>query len=272
MESRANNTINSLFSTVWAFRGYIVSSVRREFQIRYRNSLLGAAWNVLNPLTMIIVYTVIFSQLMRARLPGVDGSFGYSIYLCAGLITWGLFSEILLRSQNVFLENANLIKKLNFPRLCLPIIVVLNAWVNFVIIFALLLLFLILTNHFPGWPLLAMLPILFIQTAFAIGLGMTVGVLNVFFRDVGHLVGIVLQFWFWFTPIIYPLTTLPEWARGFVQLNPMTPAVAAYQTILLNGSWPQWLSLWPAALCSVIACALGLTLFRNHASEMVDEL
>jgi lipopolysaccharide transport system permease protein len=210
----ASNQMINLFKLTWSYRGYIASSVKREFQIRYRNSLLGAAWNVLNPLSMVVIYTVIFSQVMRARLPGVDGAFDYSIYLCAGVITWGLFSEIISRGQNVFLENANLIKKLNFPRLCLPVIVVFNAWLNFLIIFLLFLVFLIFVNRLPGLPLLAIIPLLAIQTLLGIGIGITVGVLNVFFRDVGHLVGIVLQFWFWLTPVIYPLAALPEWARS----------------------------------------------------------
>src|SRR5690606_34270066 len=91
---------------LWNYRGFILGSVKREFQLKYRNSLLGATWTVLNPLAMIVVYTVIFSQIMRAKLPGIDSSFAYSIYLCAGVITWGLFSEIVSRSLNVFLEHA----------------------------------------------------------------------------------------------------------------------------------------------------------------------
>lgn len=261
-----------LFRVTWNYRGYIASSVKREFQIRYRNSLLGAAWNILNPLTMVVIYTVIFSQVMRARLPYATGSFDYSIYLCAGVITWGFFSEIITRGQNVFLENANLIKKLNFPRFCLPVVIVLNAWINFLIIFLLFSCFLVIVHRFPGAPFLALIPVLVIQTLLAIGLGIAAGVVNVFFRDVGHLVGIGLQFWFWLTPVIYPLTALPAWASTIVQSNPMTPVITAYQSILLNGSWPQWSSLWPAAIFGIAACALGLTLFRNHASEMVDEL
>ncbi|MBC7500665.1 MAG: ABC transporter permease, partial [Herminiimonas sp.] len=92
-----------LVRAVWNYRGFILGSVKREFQARYRSSLLGAAWTVLNPLAMIVVYTVIFSQVMRARLPGTDSSFAYSIYLCAGVLTWGLFAEIVGRAQNVFL-------------------------------------------------------------------------------------------------------------------------------------------------------------------------
>lgn len=110
-----------MLRSMWSYRGFISGSVKREFQSRYRNSLLGAAWTVLNPLAMIVVYTVIFSQVMRARLPGVDSGFAYSIYLCAGVLTWGLFAEIVSRAQNVFLKNANLIKKISFPRICLPV-------------------------------------------------------------------------------------------------------------------------------------------------------
>ena len=79
--------------SIWPYRGFIRGSIQREFQSKYRNSLLGAAWTIINPLAMIVVYTVIFSQVMRAKLPGVDNAYGYSIYLCAGIITWGLFAE-----------------------------------------------------------------------------------------------------------------------------------------------------------------------------------
>src|SRR3546814_5398296 len=159
---------------------------------------------------MILVYTVIFSQIMRAKLPGIDSTFAYSIYLCAGLLTWGLFAEIVGRSQNVFLEHANLLKKLSFPRLCLPVTLVLSSLVNFAIIFGLFTAFLVISGNFPGLLIVAVLPVLAIQIAFAIGLGMVLGVLNVFFRDVGQLFGVVLQFWFWLTPIIYPASILPE--------------------------------------------------------------
>jgi len=234
--------------------------------------LLGAAWTVINPLAMIVVYTVIFSQVMRAKLPGVDTTFAYSIYLCAGVITWGLFAEITGRAQNIFLEHANLIKKLSFPRLCLPTIVVLNASVNFGIIFALFTAFLLISGNFPGWSFVAILPLLIIQVAFAIGLGITLGVLNVFFRDVGQLFGVVLQFWFWLTPIVYPSSILPQAAQKLMNLNPMAGLITGYQTILVNGRWPEWQTLWPISTCALLFCLWGMFLFRRHAGEIVDEL
>ncbi len=257
---------------VWKYRGFIAGSVKREFQSKYRNSLLGALWTVLNPLAMIVVYTLIFSKVMGSRMQGNAGSFAYSIYLCAGVLTWGLFAEITSRGQNVFIEHANLIKKLSFPRICLPVIVVLNAFVNFAIIFALFLGFLLLSGQFPGWVFLALLPVLLAQIVFAIGLGMILGVLNVFFRDVGQFFAILLQFWFWFTPIVYTPGALPDTIRPLLAYNPMAAVVMAHQGILLDARLPDWSSLLPVTVLGVLACLLGMRLFRKRAGEMVDEL
>ncbi|MEI2415737.1 ABC transporter permease [Orrella sp. JC864] len=261
-----------MFKAVWAYRGFIKGSVSREFQAKYRNSLLGAAWPVLQPLAMIVIYTVIFSQVMRARLPDATGTFSYSIYLCAGLLHWGLFSEITSRAQNTFIENANLLKKLNFPRLCLPIVVTIGSLVNFAIIFSLFTAFLLITSNFPGIPILGLIPILLVLVTFSIGLGMTLGVLNVFFRDVGQLFGIVLNFWFWATPIVYPISILPNIAQRLMRLNPMANLLEACQTILVQGKWPAWQNLVLPGVLAVAFCLLGFWLFRKHASEMVDEL
>jgi lipopolysaccharide transport system permease protein len=254
------------------YRGFIAGSVQREFQSKYRNSLLGAAWTVLNPLAMIVVYTVVFAQVMRSRLAGNDGAYAYSIYLCAGVLTWNLFAEIATKGQAVFIEHAGLIKKINFPRICLPIIVVLNALVNFGIIFGLFTAFLVISGNFPGWSFFALFPVLAVQVALAIGLGITLGVLNVFFRDVGQFFGIALQFWFWFTPVVYPAAALPANIRPLLAWNPMAPVIMAYQDILVHHTLPHWRSLAPACLLAAVLCLLGMHLFRRRAGEMVDEL
>lgn len=254
------------------YRGFILSSVRREFELKYRNSILGAAWTVLNPLAMIVVYTVIFAQVMRSRLPGSDSTFGYSVYLCAGVLSWGLFAEIAGRAQTVFIEHAGLIKKIHFPRLCLPVIVLGNATLNFCIIFALFTGFLVLSGNFPGWSYLALAPVLLLLMAFAISLGMILGVLNVFFRDVGQFFTIFLQFWFWLTPVVYPRAVLPEKAQWLLQFNPMAALVGACQDILVKHAWPQWGTLAPVALLTALLAVAGMRLFRRHAAEMVDEL
>ena len=261
-----------MMRAIWSYRGFIKGSVKREFQSKYRNSLLGAAWTVLNPLAMIVVYTVIFSQIMRARLPGMDTQFAYSIYLCAGVLTWGLFAEIVSRSLNVFLDNAGLLKKLSFPRLCLPVIVIVNALVNFAIVFGLFTLFLVFSGYFPGIVYLGIFPLLGLLVLFAIGLGISTGVLNVFFRDVGQFFGIVLQFWFWLTPIVYVSNILPEWVRGYMQYNPLVPIIEGFHAILVHAKWPDWGSLWLVGVEALILCIVGLRLFRRHSGDMVDEL
>lgn len=262
----------SMLKGAWQYRGFILGSVKREFESKYRGSLLGVAWTVLNPLAMILVYTVIFSEVMRTRLPGVDDKLAYSVFLCSGLLTWGLFSEVVSRSLTMFLDNANLLKKLNFPRICLPLVGMLNSLLNFAIIFGLFLGFLLVSGRLPGMALLAFPLLLAFQLMFAGGLGMLLGLLNVFFRDVGQMFGILLQFWFWFTPIVYPLAILPEPIRRAIQLNPMTALIQSYQNLFLYDRWPDWSQLVPLAITGGILCVMALLLFRGRSGEMVDEL
>lgn len=257
---------------LWRYRGFVFGAVKRDFQAKYRNSLLGSMWNIINPLAMIVVYTLIFSQVMKARLPGLDTTFGYGIYLCAGVLTWGFFTEITTRLQNVFIENANLLKKINFPRLCLPIIVVVNALLNFSIVFGLFTVFLLLSGNFPGWVYLALIPLILVQAFFSIGLGMVLGVLNVFFRDVGQLFGVLVTFWFWLTPIVYPIDILPRELQPFLAWNPMTGFVQSVQGVLVHGVWPHWPKLTPMLVSAVVLFILGGKLLRRYTAEMVDEL
>tara|TARA_R110000823_G_scaffold130015_12_gene257942 strand:- start:63048 stop:63836 length:789 start_codon:yes stop_codon:yes gene_type:complete len=262
-----------MMHALWSYRGFIGANVGREFNGKYRESLLGAFWSIANPLTMIVIYTVIFGQLLKPTLPGHESTrFAFSIYLCAGVITWTLFAEMLGRLTNVFLEHGNLIKKASFPKVCLPAIVTLSALINFAIILALFLIFLLLVGRFPGWPLLALLPLLALQVMFTLGLGIFLGTLNVFFRDVGQFTGVVLQFWFWLTPIVYTLELVPEPVRGWLQHNPMQPLIRGYQTIFLDRTFPDLGALIPLTLLSAVLLVLGARFFLKRVGEMVDEL
>jgi lipopolysaccharide transport system permease protein len=172
----------------------------------------------------------------------------------------------------MFLDNANLLKKISFPRICLPVIVLCNAAINFAIIIGLFLGFLLITGRWPGMALLALIPLIALQMMFCAGLGMILGVLNVFFRDVGQLFAICLQFWFWLTPIVYPMSILPEWVQRLLQLNPLTNLIGSYQNLFLYGQWPVWSSLLPVFITALVMCLIGLRLFRRRVGEMVDEL
>ncbi len=263
----------TMLPALWAYRGFVWSSVAREFSGRYRESLLGAFWSIANPLTMIVIYTLIFSKMMRAGLPGHEQTpFAFSIYLCAGVIPWNLFAEMLGRLSNVFLEHGNLIKKSNFPRICLPAIVTLSSLVNFVIVLAIYLIFLIIIGHWPGWLLLALIPLLVLQLLFTIGLGVFLGTLNVFFRDVGQFTSVILQFWFWLTPIVYTTKILPEGVRDVMRFNPLQPLMVAYQTIYLDRQLPDFSSLLPLLVLTLAFLVLGAHFFLSRVGELVDEL
>ena len=261
-----------MFRSLWNYRGFILGTIKREFQAKYQNSLFGMVWAVLSPLAMIIVYTVVFSQVMKAKLPGVESNVAYSVYLCAGTLTWGLFSEITQRMLVCFLENANLLKKLIFPRLCLPVIILGNALINFSIIFTLFIIFLLSTGNFPGLLFFALIPPLAILLLMAMGLGVTLGVLNVFFRDVGQFFGIFLQFWFWLTPIVYPISILPTEVQSLMNFNPLISVIGGFQSILVMKVMPDWNNLVYPLVVSLFLCFFGLYLFRRHAGDMVDEL
>lgn len=257
---------------LWRFRSFILGSVRRELQARYRNSILGVSWVIFPALAQIIIYTLIFSKLIGARLPGSDDLMGYSIYLCAGIVAWSFHAELITRNTGVFLDNSNMIKKLLFPRICLPGIVAASSLLNFSIILALLLGFLSMTGRLPGLPIFSLVPLTVLLLVLSSSLGLALGVINVFFRDVGHLTQIVLQFWFWFTPIVYPVSILPEYVQRLVALNPMTAIVGAYQEVLLYQRWPDWGSLIGVLTLAIFLMLWSLLLYRRNAAEMVDEL
>ncbi|WP_347290666.1 ABC transporter permease [Kluyvera georgiana] len=263
--------VGMIFS-IWKYRGFILGNVKREFQVKYQNSILGATWNILNPLAMIVVYTVIFSQLMKAKLPGVTDTFAYSIYLCAGILHWNLFSEMVSRGQTVFLDQANLLKKVSFPRICLPVIVILNALLNYTIVFALFTAFLLISGEFPGIVFLDVFPVLAILIIFSIGLGITLGIMNVFFRDVGLFFGIVLQFWFWLTPIVYIAQVLPHKIQMLIELNPMYSIITSFQGIFVQHKSPDWIHLIYPLVVGLLFCVIGMRLFVRHSGDMVDEL
>ena len=140
----------SRFAALLKYRSFVFSMVKREFRGRYLRSLFGSIWSVLNPVAMIFIYTIIFSKIMRARLSGANDTMAYGVFLCSGLLTWGFFSELLSRCLTIFIESGNLLKKVRFPRITLPAILLMSCTLNFLIIFGIFVVFLLLTGRFPG--------------------------------------------------------------------------------------------------------------------------
>jgi len=261
-----------MIGEVWRYRSFVLTMVRREFAVRYLRSGLGSLWAVAPPAAMVVIYTVVFGHLMQARLPGLDDALAYGIFACAGVASWGAFAEVVTRCQTVFPEHANLLKKINFPHATLPVIVVLTATLNFVVVVAIFVVAMTLLGRFPGWALLGCVPLFLLQQGLALGIGVTLGAVNVFVRDVGHVVAVGLQVWFWCTPIVYPAVILAETPRRLLALNPLTGIVTAYQEIMLTGTWPDWASLWPQAVVVGLALGIGMLTFRRLSPEMADYL
>ncbi|CNK63011.1 ABC-2 [Yersinia intermedia] len=264
--------MKEMLLAIYRYRGFIIGSARREFQSRYQSSILGPLWLVIQPLSLILVYTIVFSAIMKAKLPGNPSHVAYSIYLCSGIILWNLFSEVITKSVTVFIRHSNIIKKINFPKICLPVIILVTSAINFLLIFSIFLVFLVLSNSLQGFSILYIIPIVAITLLFSISLGMIIAVLNVFFRDVGQFIIVALQFWFWLTPIVYPVSILPMWVQNVIHYNPLTGLVISAQKIFVSGEVPLLSNLLPSIIATVIFSMLGLSLFRKYGKDMVDEL
>ena len=161
---------------------------------------------------------------------------------------------------------------MSFPRITLPVIVLLSATLNFVLVAVVFVVLLLVLQRFPGEAMLAFLPLLAVQQGFAVGLGILLGTLHVFFRDVGQFWAVLLNLWFWSTPIVYPIAILPEEVRGVLAWNPLTPLFLSYQRIVLDNTWPTWADVQRPLLVAAVFLVLGLVVFRKLSGEMVDEL
>jgi lipopolysaccharide transport system permease protein len=262
----------AMLTSAWRYRFFIVSSIKTDLRLRFARSRLGGVWMIVHPLAQVIIFAFILSAVLASKLPGIDSKYAYAIYLMAGILGWSLFAEIINRCLNLFIENANLLKKLVFPRIALPLIVTGSAVLNNAVLLAAILLIFGLLGHLPGVALVWLPCVMAINIALALGCGLALGVLNVFIRDVAQIVPVGLQFVFWSTPIVYMSTILPERLRDWLSLNPLFPIISAYQDILLYDRAPNWLHLSVVAFMAALSLVISLLLFRKASGEMVDHL
>lgn len=264
--------MREMLSSVWRYRHFITSSIRNDLRSRFARSKLGALWMILQPLAQVLIYSLVLSRIMVAKLPGIDNPYAYSIYLLAGMQCWALFSEILTRSLTVFVENGGMLKKIMFPRVCLPIITLGSALVNNVLLFVVMIAVFAMLGHFPFDALLWMPLLMFVTVVFSLGLGLSLGVLNVFVRDVAQFMMVVIQLWFWLTPVVYMTSVLPTKLLVVMQYNPMYWLVTAYQDTLVFRRLPDINGLLVVTIISLLLLGCSLVLFRKAAPDMVDVL
>lgn len=246
----------------------------KELKLQYRNSILGFLWSLLNPLLMMLIFSFVFAYLFKFGIKN------FPVFLLCGLLPWNFFNTALIAATGSIVSNGALIKKVYFPREILPLSSVLANLFNFLLSLIVLFIFLAFYGyHFWVW--LIILPVvIFIETLCVIGLALLLASLNVYFRDIQYIVSVVLMALFYATPIIYNIERVQTsywmthypWLMTFYNLNPMTPIVNAYRSILYSVQLPSLSSVLYSVAITVVLLILGYVVFRRLEPAFADEV
>ncbi|MDY0072437.1 MAG: ABC transporter permease [Thauera sp.] len=249
------------------------SFTRQELVDRYAGSALGFGWAFIQPLVTLFIFVVIFGQIMSARLPAVNNVYGYSAYLISGMLPWLAFAGTLGRSSTVFVDKAGMLSKVKLSLPTLPVFIVLAESITFVIGFLLFQLFLLFTDINPK-PAVLVLPWVFVlQQMLALGLGLIFAVLNVFLRDVREFVSVLVQLWFWLTPIVWAPQAVPAGLLDVLAvLNPMLPITNAYHAMFIPGMEIDYGKLQLTTLVTSLIVGLAYILVRRLERDVRDFL
>ncbi len=262
---------------LYKYRVLIQNLVSRELKARYRGTVLGFLWSFFNPLLLMIVYTLVFGFIIQPRDPAFEGNpLIYALFLFCGVLPWTWFSSSSLESANVLMVQGNLIKKILFPAEVLPIVVVTSNFVHFVFGLPILFLFaLIMLKKFTVYLLFLPLVIL-VQFVFSLGFSLLVSSLTVHFRDIKDILANLLTFWFFASPIIYPMTfiTIKEnrWLQILLSLNPMTHIMQGYQNCVFFGEMIRWRRLGVTFLVSLVLFFIGYSIFNRLRDSFPEEV
>ena len=254
------------FINLLSYRDLLKNLVSRDFKTRYKRSYLGILWSLLNPLLIIIVYTLAFDYIMKIRVKN------FPMFFMCGFLPWSYLSASLMTSMTSFSDTGYLIKAVYFPREILPLSMVLSSLLHFLITFIFVFPVLMIYGYFPQWVTLSLLVIIFLQSIFIFGLCLFLSSIHVFFRDIRYILDVILTIWFWLTPIVYPISLIPEQFLYFYKLNPMTLFVTAYRDVLLNGELPipkYWVALFLATLGSLV---LGYLAYLKVKKRLAEEI
>lgn len=253
---------------IYRYREMCKNLVARDLRARYKASILGFLWTFLNPLLMLVVYTVLFSTIVRIDIEH------YPIFLFTGLLPWFFFQNSVQRSAVSVILNANMVKKIYFPRELLPITMVISGLVNFllslIILLAGLLVYGILPD--PGPVLIYFVPVTFALFLLSLGAAFVVSALTVYMRDLEHILNVVMMAWFYLTPVLYDLPFVPEEYRGWFGLNPITPFIDSYRLIFLHSRAPDPGTLLTMTLTGLVSAMFGVWLFGRLKRGFLDEI
>jgi lipopolysaccharide transport system permease protein len=263
---RAPKGLNLRLKDFWEYREILYFLVWRDIKVRYKQTALGAAWAILQPVLATIVFTVFFGRLAKVPSDGIP----YPVFAYIALVPWQLFAFGLSESANSLVNNQNLIKKVYFPRLVVPLAAVLAGFVDFAIAFVVLLALMFYYGIVPNASI-AILPffiILAMAAAFSVGLWLSA--LNVRFRDVKHIIPFLTQFWLFATPVAYPSSLVPQRWRAWYGLNPMAGVVDGFRWALLGKAGYAGRLLWVSTAAVLLLLLGGLAYFSKTESSFAD--
>ena len=255
-----------IFKNLYQYRELLKTNVKKEIRGRYKNSILGVLWSFLNPLLQLAVYALIFPLILKNDIPY------YTIFVCVGLIPWTFFTTTVNQAAFTIIANGNIIKKVYFPREILPISVVTSNAVNFVISTIIILAFVIIYG-LGVTPYILLYPfILLIQYILLLGISFILSSITVYFRDLEHIIGIILMVMFYATPIVYSLDTLPEPFVTIMQLNPMAHIKEGYRSIFYYQTMPNMNNLLILLALSIILLVIGYFILKKLQKGFAEEL
>lgn len=253
--------------------GYMIRSlVVMDLRKRYVGSLLGVFWSVIHPLIQLLIYYFVFSVVFRARLGAEYAETNYAVWLITGLLPWMMFSEVLTRSADAVREQAAVIKKMVFPSEILPIVKVAAAVVTHTIGLCLLLGLLGLVGDGVSWRVVLIVPYLIAVGVLALGISWALAASNVFLRDIGQVVSVFVNIWFFLTPIVYVQTLVPPSLQGLYSLNPMIYAVNGYRAAILGRAAVDVSGLLYLGVLGLAAFAIGGVVFKRLKPQFADVL
>lgn len=264
--SRKNPARMDHMAAVLHYRELLSELTKREIKQRYKQSVLGYAWVILNPLIQMTVMAFVFSQILRVGDLGVP----YPIFLYAGLLPWTLFTTSLNSSVNVLVGNAGLLTKIYFPRVVFVQSTILAKMIDFLLSSTVFVLFMIYYQIPVTWNVLWFVPIFAIQNLFTYALSLLAAACNLFYRDIQYLLGLFLLVWMYLTPVIYPTDMFPEKYQWIFQLNPMAVFINAYRQVLLGGGMPNLVSLGIGLGLSVGLYVIATSVFRRLEGAFAD--
>lgn len=251
---------------IFCYREMLRNMVRKDLRTRYKGSFLGFLWTFINPLLQLLVYTAIFSTIMRINIDK------FSMFLFVALLPWIFFSTSIQASTSIIISNKELVKKIYFPRVVLPISVVVSNLMNLIFGFAIVFPALIITEIGITSAIIYLPLAILVAFVMTLAISLLLAGLNVYFRDLEHIVSIAIMAWFYFTPIVYPIEMIPEKFVRLFSLNPVTPIVLAFRDILYYGKAPNFAMLGVSLLTGLLMLIFGYIVFqllqRNFAEEI----